>query len=76
MKQKDNIEIIFTLGAFFAGLRGADTAETVAEAWRIAREKSADYRAAWIEINGRPFLKFYNGALDCIYEKRLNLAKL
>lgn len=76
MNQKDKIEVGFTLGAFYAGLRGITTAETVAEAWRIAKARSADYRAAHIEINGRPFVRFYNGALDCIYEKRLNLAKL
>lgn len=37
MKTQDKIEVIFTLGAFYAGLRGTATAETVAEAWRIAR---------------------------------------
>lgn len=74
MKAFIKIEVLYSLPAFWAGERGRAVPATLADAWRIAREKSANFAGAVILVNGEEHATFCNGRREAILATALELA--
>lgn len=73
---KQNITITHTMPAMFAGVYVSENSACLADAWKIARNASADYHAARIDINGRTHAVFFNGEVTFIAASALMIASL